>query len=122
MSNQHMLNNILPPGTLWGDLVMTIPQFDMSWWDDVESIQAWGDLAFPVEDDSIPVIDPPEELDDEYENMPGLTIAEEAWSEYIPVAEPLPLEVAPEEDLIVPIPIVETVADVSTSSHREENP
>jgi hypothetical protein len=56
--------------------------------------------------------------------MPGLTSV--AWSEYIPVEEfptaAEPLEVASEEDLIVPIPLVETVVDISTASHREENP
>lgn len=104
---------------------MTIPQFDMSWWDDVESIQAWGDL-----EESIPVIDPPEELDNEYENIPGLTSAEEAWSEYIPVEEfpaaaassaAEPLEVVPEEGPSVPALIMDTAAaDVPTVSRREE--
>jgi len=115
MSNQSMLDNILPPGTLWGDLVVTIPPFDMSCWDDVESIQAWEDLTTLD-------IDPPEELDvdpndDTYEPL------NYAFWEELPAAEPLE-EASPaeENDQIVPIPIVETVADISTASHREENP
>ena len=115
MSSQAS-NNLLA-GTPWGNLTVSIPSYnpDQIFWN---LLQSWENL-----EDPIPVINPPEELD-EYENMPGLTSAEEAWSEYIPVEEfsaAVLLEVAPEEDLIVPIPIVET-ANVSTTSHREENP
>jgi len=133
MSSQDPVWNNLLAGTPWGDLTVSIPPYDPQQfcWDWLNSIQSWGDL-----EDSIPVIDPPlvenwmpglveiQELEDEYEHMPSLTSV--AWSEYIPVEEfsaaAEPLEVAPEEDLIVPIPVVETVVDISTASHREENP
>jgi hypothetical protein len=137
MSTQDPVWNNLLAGTPWGDLTIELPPYDFQQQVCWDLLQSWGDL-----EDSIPVIDPPlvenwmpglveiQELEDEYEHMPSLTSAEEAWSEYIPVEEfsaavspaAEPLEVAPEEDLIDPIPIVETVADISTASHREENP
>ena len=58
MTQDSFWNNLLTGD--WNNLLagtpVTIPPFDMSCWDDVESIQAWGDLEALV-------IDPPEELD-----------------------------------------------------------
>jgi len=121
MSTQDSVWNNLLAGTPWGDLTIELPlpsynfqqQFCEEW---ANSIQSWGDLEDPIS-----VINPPEELD-EYENMPGLTSAEEAWSEYTPVEEfsaAAPLEVAPEEDLMDPIPIVETAAATDVSCREE---
>jgi hypothetical protein len=130
MITQQMLDTILPPGTLWGDLTVEIPPYDpqqfcLDWMNSIQSWENWEEsILDPVVENWMPGLVEIQELEDEYEHMPGLTSV--AWSEYIPVEEfptaAEPLEVASEEDLIVPIPLVETVVDISTASHREENP
>jgi len=108
-------------GTPWGNLTVELPSYDFQQQICWDLLQSWGNL-----EDPIPVIDPSEELDDEYENMPGLTSVEEHWMTFSPVEEfpavAEPLEVAPEEDPMDPSPIMETAADVSTTSPRKENP
>jgi hypothetical protein len=133
MTTQNSFWNNLLDGDwnnlLAGDLNLIIPPFNMSSWDSViPPIPSLGDLAFSVGEESIPVIDPPEELDEE--EMPGLTEASDElnnafWEEFHP-AEPLEEDPLPEEnDLPPPAPILEALrgeaaADVSPPPHRKE--